>query len=62
MIGQPRFSPALRLTFKDRTRGRASIERLLDEPFDRIVPCHGDAIIPTDGNATLREAHAWLLN
>lgn len=44
----------------NRHRFRASIERILDWDFDRIIVGHG-AVVETDGKAAFREAFHWLL-
>jgi hypothetical protein len=55
----PGFSRLLRWLYRDRPRARASLERLLAEDFDRIVPCHGQ-IIAHGGKEGLRLAYDWL--
>jgi hypothetical protein len=55
-IGWSRF---LRVVYRDRMAARASIERLLRWPFERVVISHGD-IIADDAHAAIRRGFAWL--
>lgn len=56
-----RFGPSrlARSMFKDRAAVRASVDRILDWDFDRIVVTHGE-LVETGGRERLREAFAWL--
>lgn len=56
------FTPTrnFRLLTRDRRTARASLRRLLEWDFARIIIAHGD-IIEDDGPAALRRAFAWLL-
>lgn len=49
----------LRLATKNREASRASIRRILEWDFDRIILSHGD-IIERHGKARLQTAFAWL--
>jgi Domain of unknown function (DUF4336) len=55
-IGWSRF---LRPVYRDRTAARASVDRLLQWPFERVVISHG-AIISNDARDTIRRAFEWL--
>ena len=58
--GRVGFSKFLRrLAFRDRTKARRSIDRLLALDFDRIVLAHG-RVLESGGRAALRDAYAWL--
>lgn len=54
-------SRLLRLLVPDRDAARASVERILEWDFDRIVIGHG-RVKETGGKAALRDAFAWLLD
>jgi hypothetical protein len=56
-----RFTPSRleRCLMKDRAAVRASIQRILEWDFDRIIVGHGPNI-ETGGKAALREAFAFL--
>jgi hypothetical protein len=45
---------------KDRAAARASIERILEWDFDRIVISHGE-VTERDGKRQFQQAFAWLL-
>lgn len=54
------LSRMLRWTaFSDRAAARASVERLLDAPFEQLVVAHGEPIT-RDARAALAGAYAWL--
>jgi glyoxylase-like metal-dependent hydrolase (beta-lactamase superfamily II) len=54
--------PAFRAVgIRDRRAARASIERILDWDFDRILPGHGN-MVASGGKERLRTAFAWLLS
>jgi hypothetical protein len=52
-------TPAFRLTVRDKPAARASIDRILDWEFDRLIVGHGD-VIETGGKEAFRRAWAWL--
>lgn len=58
---RPRVGPtaAFRLTVRDKAAARASIDRILEWDFDRLIVGHGE-IIETGGKAAFREGWAWL--
>lgn len=58
--GRLGLSFALKSMYKDREAARASVSKVLDWDFDRVVPAHGP-IVETCGKAALRTAFAWLL-
>ena len=49
-----------RSVVRDRAAARASLERILQWDFDRIVVCHG-AVLESGGKEALQRAYAWLL-
>lgn len=57
--GRAAVSRPLRWAFRDKKKGRRSLDQLLEHPIERIVVGHGDNI-EHDGHAVLREAYAWL--
>lgn len=57
--GRLALSVLLKLLFKDRAAARASIDRILAQDFDRVVPAHGP-VIETGGREALRAAFTWL--
>ena len=56
----PRPSRLFRSSIRDRAAFAASVRRVLEHDFDRIVPGHGE-IIPSDGKAVWRAAFAEFL-
>jgi hypothetical protein len=46
--------------FSDRAAARRSVERLLAQPFERLIVGHGASLVE-DAPASLRAAYAWLL-
>ena len=52
-------SRLVKLIIQDKAAVRASVDRMLEWDFDRVVMNHG-AIIEKDGRARLRDAFAWL--
>lgn len=50
----------MRGVYRDRAAARASLERILQLPFERVVVAHGD-IIEGDAKHKLRGGLAWLL-
>ena len=53
-------TPAFRIGIRDRAAARASIGRVLEWNFDRILIGHGE-IVETNGKEHLRSAYDWLL-
>jgi hypothetical protein len=49
-----------RLAVRDRPAAAASVRRILEWDFDRILPGHGE-IVETGGHEAFREAWAWVL-
>lgn len=56
-----RFGPhrIVRLAIRDRTAARASVERILQWNFDRVIVTHGD-VLESNGHARFAEAFAFL--
>lgn len=59
MLGKAGWHPMMRLVYVNRKAARASIERILALPFERVIIAHGD-IITTNARDTVREGLAWL--
>lgn len=57
--GRPSATIVERLLVKDRAAFRASLDRILAWPFERLVMAHG-AVLETGGRAALAEAYDWL--
>lgn len=57
--GDVAVSRLYRSCIKDRKAMRASVDRILEEDFDRIVVGHGD-VVETQGKERLRRAYEWL--
>lgn len=57
-----RFGPSKLdpLLIRDRRAARASLERILDWEFDRVVVAHGD-VLERGGREALRSGYSWLL-
>ena len=57
---RPRPGPtsAFRLAVRDKPAARASVERILDWDFDRLIVGHGD-IVETGGEEAFRRAWEW---
>ena len=53
-------SRTIKLMTKDREASRASIRRMLEWDFDRVILSHGN-IVEGGGKAAFREAFRWLL-
>jgi hypothetical protein len=49
-----------RLTFLNRRAARASLDKILAWPIDRVLIAHGDLPVD-DGQAFVRRAFGWLL-
>ncbi|MCA9770924.1 MAG: hypothetical protein KC466_00860, partial [Myxococcales bacterium] len=56
-LGVPRLIPLLA---RDKAALRASLRRVLDEDFDRLVPCHG-AVLASGAHAAVERAFAPLV-
>ena len=56
-FGPSKLDPWL---IRDRTAARASLERILEWDFDRVIVAHGE-IVQAGARAALREGYAWLL-
>ncbi len=56
-----RFGPhrIVRKTIRDRAAARASVDRMLAWPFDRVIVSHGE-VLETGGHAKLEQAFAGL--
>ena len=50
----------VRLVTRDHAAARASVQRMLEWDFERVIVSHG-AILESGGRAALREKFAWLL-
>jgi hypothetical protein len=53
-------TPAFKVGIRDRAAARASLERILEWDFDRILVGHGE-IVERGGREAFRGAYAWLL-
>lgn len=60
VLGRLSSSRSFVLTMKDRAAARASIERILEWDFDRVVISHGQ-VTERDGKRQFHQAFAWLL-
>lgn len=49
-----------RMAFRDRKAGRASIERILAWPAEKVMMAHGAPVV-SDGRAFIRRAFRWLV-
>ncbi len=54
-------SRMVRLVINDRAANKASAERMLAWPIERVVMAHGDVVAGGDAHARLREALWWTL-
>jgi len=50
-----------RLMIRDRSAARASLERILEWDFERVILAHGE-LLERGGPAALRAGYAWLLD
>jgi len=57
-----RLAPTIteRLLIRDRDAMRASLDRILQWPFDRVIIAHG-SVVETGGHRLLEQGYAWLL-
>lgn len=53
-------TPLERLLIRDREAFRASLRRVLEWPFERVIVAHG-TVLEADGRRALAEGYAWLL-
>lgn len=58
-LGRMKQTRVLRAMIRDRAAARASIDRVLDWDFDRVVMAHGQ-VLERGGREALRDATAWL--
>lgn len=56
---EPSVPRKFRLAFTDRAAARASLQRILEWPADKVLMAHGQPV-ESDGRACLRRAFAWL--
>jgi Domain of unknown function (DUF4336) len=61
--GYGRLAPTFveRLFVRDRAGYRASLERVLEWPFERVIVAHG-AVLESDGRRELARGFGWLLS
>lgn len=57
--GRVAMSRIFRLAIRDRAACAASCLRLLQCPFDRLIPCHGD-VVPEGAKPQVEAALAWI--
>lgn len=60
VFGADAPQPPERLSLRDKSAARESLERVLSWDFERIIFVHGN-IVPSGGKDALREAFSWLL-
>jgi hypothetical protein len=62
ILGGGGFGPTLleRLLIRDRPAARASLERILEWDFDRVIVAHGQ-VLERGGRQALRDGYRWLL-
>jgi hypothetical protein len=56
-FGPSKLDPLL---IRDRQAARASLERILEWDFDRVIVAHGD-VLESGGHEALRQGYHWLL-
>lgn len=59
ILGKVGWHPLLRLVYRNRKKSRASLERILALPFEKIIVAHGD-IIRHNAHEELRQGMRWL--
>jgi len=59
MLGNITWPPVMRVVYLNRRAARASIDRILALPFDRVVIAHGD-IIHGNAREVLKKGLEWL--
>jgi hypothetical protein len=57
--GKVGWNRLLRIVYYNRSAARASVERLLEQDFDRVIVAHGN-VIETGGKEAVRAGLAWL--
>ncbi len=60
IYGRVGWHPLLRMTYLNRRKARASMQRILALPFERVLVAHGDNI-EHDARETIRNGLRWLL-
>lgn len=59
IFGKPGWHRLMRVVYRDRKAARASIERILALPFERVVLAHGE-LLTQRAREQVREGLAWL--
>ena len=59
ILGKVSWHPLLRPVYYRRKKARASVNRILDLPFENVIIGHGD-LITRDARSSLRTGLAWL--
>lgn len=59
LLGHVGWHPLLRLVYVRRRKARASIDRLLQWPFERLILAHGE-ILERDAREQVRQGLSWL--
>jgi hypothetical protein len=59
MFGNITWPPLMRIAYLNRRAARASMDRILDLPFERIIIAHGD-LITHNARESLRNGLKWL--
>lgn len=59
VYGQPSWNRLLRFVYRDKRKARASIDRLLELPIERITIAHG-LVVEHDARNSLERGFAWL--
>jgi hypothetical protein len=59
ILGRVGWHPLLRLVYLNRKRARASVDRLLAWPFERLILAHGEPIT-VNAREAVRQGMAWL--
>jgi hypothetical protein len=60
IYGRAGWHPLLRATYLNRRKARASMQRILALPFERVLVAHGEDI-GHDAHAVIRDGLRWLL-
>jgi hypothetical protein len=60
IYGRAGWHPLLRATYLNRRKARASMQRILALPFERVLVAHGDNI-DADAHRVIRDGLRWLL-
>lgn len=62
ILSYGRFGPSKLdpLLIRDRPAARASLRKILEWNFDRVIVAHGD-VLESGGHALLKDGYAWLL-